>query len=75
MNQLHRTEIKAVAKHKITYELRTLLGIIGSWREVSSERVTKPSLFIETTTEEFDKVIINGKEFIEESSKVYSSYA
>ncbi len=60
----HYTAIDARAPHKVTYEWRSLLGIIGSWKEILSERVSKPSLFIATSTEEFDKVFINGVEYI-----------
>lgn len=60
---LHKTTVQAAAKHKITHEWRSLFGIIGSWHEVLAEAISKPSIIIETTTPEYDRVIINGKDY------------
>ena len=59
----HKTKVGTGANHKVTYEYRSLLGIIGSWEEIHAEQVSRPSIFIETTTPDFDKVVINGEEY------------
>lgn len=59
-----KTDVRATAKHKVTYEWRSLLGIIGSWQEVLSEVSTKPRIEIVTTTKEYDGVYVNGQEYI-----------
>jgi len=51
--------VQLSAKHKVTYELRKLLGIISSWQEVSVERLEEPSLHI-TTQEKPSQVFVNG---------------
>jgi hypothetical protein len=63
MITIHQTKIRVGAKYKVEYQLRTFLGLIANWKEVQSTQVSKPFIFIETTTPEFGKVFINGQEY------------
>jgi len=58
--QVRATNVVAGAKHKVEYELRTLLGIISSWKEVMSTQIEEPSIFIETN-HAIENVYLNGK--------------
>jgi hypothetical protein len=56
------TIVKIGAKHKIEYEYRSLLGILGSWKEVRSQQFGEPVIFIEAS-EPIKKVVVNGVEY------------
>lgn len=60
----HYTEVAARAQYKVKYEWRNYLPFIGSWKEVENERMSKPSIFIATSTKDFEKVFINDIEYI-----------
>lgn len=62
MSKLSTTKVCAAAKHKVEYEYRTLLGIIGSWVEKASQRVGGNEIHIETTGD-IESVFINGERF------------
>lgn len=58
------TLVNAGGKHKITYEWRSFLGFIGSWKEVKSISVSKPDIHVVTTRGDYNQVFINGKEYV-----------
>jgi len=51
--------VQLAANHKVTYELRTMFGVIKSWQEVHCERLEEPSLHI-TAEVKPSQVFVNG---------------
>lgn len=55
--------VRAQAPYKVEYEYRTILGIIGSWKEVLSTRTGRVSLYVQMS-EKPERVQINGVVYI-----------
>lgn len=51
--------VRVQAPHKVEYQYRTILGIIGSWEEILSTRTGRVSLYVQMS-EEPEQVRING---------------
>lgn len=69
MATAHNTSVSARTRHKVEYEWRTFLGLIGSWKEVMNERCSKPSIFIETASPDFTDVYVNGCRYLPDTSE------
>lgn len=57
----NRTIIKSSKQFKTVYEYKSLLGLIGWWRQVQQENVDD-NLHIDIyEPEQYDKIYVNGK--------------